>query len=150
MRVLVVIMMAALATLTGCASAPVTAAPEPDAARPPADSPRAQPEDAQEPIANTLRWTTASEVDNFGFDIFRAEAEEGPFTCMTEEPLLGAGTTDEPKRERILAPDSEPESERSLSGLKIRLSSPVSRPSSALRLFRAGGTGTRETSSNPI
>jgi|GEM_PF-3314835 len=47
--------------------------------------------------ANTLRWTTASEVDNFGFDIYRSLAEEGPFDRLTAEPIPGAGTVDEPQ-----------------------------------------------------
>lgn len=47
--------------------------------------------------ANTLRWTTASEVDNFGFDIYRSPAEEGPFDRLTAEPIPGAGTVDEPQ-----------------------------------------------------
>jgi len=44
--------------------------------------------------ANTLSWTTASEVDNFGFDIYRATAEDGPFTRINADPVPGAGTTD--------------------------------------------------------
>ena len=51
----------------------------------------------EEPPKNTLKWTTASEVENFGFDIFRSTKEEGPFEKMTESPLPGAGTTDEPQ-----------------------------------------------------
>ena len=46
---------------------------------------------------NTLKWTTASEVENFGFDIFRGESEDGPFEKRTDDPLPGAGTTDEPQ-----------------------------------------------------
>ncbi len=46
---------------------------------------------------NTLKWTTASEVENFGFDIFRSDSEEGPFEKRTDDPLPGAGTTDEPQ-----------------------------------------------------
>lgn len=46
-------------------------------------------------IANTARWTTASEQNNFGFNVFRGDAEKGPFTQLTKEPILGAGTSDE-------------------------------------------------------
>ena len=45
---------------------------------------------------NTLKWSTSSEEDNFGFDIYRGDSEEGPFERLTEQPLLGGGTTDEP------------------------------------------------------
>ncbi|MBL8299931.1 MAG: hypothetical protein JNN30_16450 [Rhodanobacteraceae bacterium] len=48
-------------------------------------------------LANTPRWTTASEVDNFGYDVFRGDSEEGPFTKLNADPILGAGTTDETK-----------------------------------------------------
>lgn len=44
----------------------------------------------------TIRWATASEVDNFGYDIFRGLSEDGPFERLTEDPIAGAGTTDEP------------------------------------------------------
>lgn len=46
-------------------------------------------------VANTVRWTTASEQDNFGFDVYRGESEEGPFTKLTDNAILGAGTSDE-------------------------------------------------------
>jgi len=46
-------------------------------------------------LANTPRWTTASEQDNFGYDVFRGDKEEGPFEKVTKDPILGAGTTDE-------------------------------------------------------
>lgn len=49
-------------------------------------------------LANTPRWTTASEVDNFGYEVFRGDSEQGPFTKLNAEPLLGAGTTDETKK----------------------------------------------------
>lgn len=52
---------------------------------------------SDEPPVNTLKWTTASEVDNFGFDIYRSLAEDGSFDRITSEPLAGAGTTDEPQ-----------------------------------------------------
>lgn len=49
-------------------------------------------------LANTPRWTTASEVENFGYDVFRGDSEDGEFTKLNAEPLLGAGTTDETKK----------------------------------------------------
>lgn len=47
------------------------------------------------PYKNTIRWTTASEVDSFGFDVFRGEREEGPFERLNAKPIAGAGTSDE-------------------------------------------------------
>ena len=44
---------------------------------------------------NTVRWTTASEVDSFGFDIFRGASAEGPFERLNSKPVAGAGTSDE-------------------------------------------------------
>jgi hypothetical protein len=75
---------AALA-FTACASTP-----------PPAPAPVAPPppEEAPEVFSNTLKWSTASEVDNFGFDVYRGDTEEGPFERLTESPIEGAGTTD--------------------------------------------------------
>jgi hypothetical protein len=49
-------------------------------------------------LRNVIRWSTASEVDNFGFDVYRAEQEEGPFARITQQPVAGAGTSDEPAR----------------------------------------------------
>jgi len=49
-------------------------------------------------LHNTLKWSTASEVENFGFDIYRSTSEDGPFEKMTKEPIPGAGTIDEPQR----------------------------------------------------
>ncbi len=50
---------------------------------------------ADQRVANTARWSTASEQNNFGFDVFRSDAEKGQFTKLTKEPILGAGTSDE-------------------------------------------------------
>jgi len=50
---------------------------------------------ADQRVANTARWTTASEQDNFGFDVFRGDSEKGDFKKLTDKPVLGAGTSDE-------------------------------------------------------
>ncbi len=49
-------------------------------------------------LANTARWSTASELDNFGYDVYRGDSEEGPFERLTTDPIQGAGTTDEPQQ----------------------------------------------------
>lgn len=48
-----------------------------------------------ERIVNTAKWTTASEQDNFGYDVYRSESKDGPFVKVTEQPIAGGGTTDE-------------------------------------------------------
>jgi len=69
--------------------------------------PEAQPQPAAEETdsqgepeicKNTLKWSTASEVDNFGFDVYRSESEDGPFIRLNADPIPGAGTTDEVSR----------------------------------------------------
>jgi len=45
---------------------------------------------------NVLRWATASERDNFGYDVYRSLDETGPFERINAEPIPGAGTTDLP------------------------------------------------------
>ena len=54
-------------------------------------------EEDENELQNTLKWTTASEVENFGFDIYRALSEEGSFERITHDPIAGAGTIDEPQ-----------------------------------------------------
>ncbi|HSX59132.1 MAG TPA: hypothetical protein VLF18_02925 [Tahibacter sp.] len=113
-----------LLSLAACSNAPQDAA-KPAAAPAAPAAPAAKPEQAAAPaatpaapaadlptgtcgdqgavpkdqrLANTPRWTTASEVDNFGYDVFRGDLEEGPFTKLNADPILGAGTTDETKK----------------------------------------------------
>ena len=50
---------------------------------------------ADKRVANTPKWTTASESDNFGYEVYRGDSEDGPFVKLTKSPILGAGTTDE-------------------------------------------------------
>jgi len=71
--------------------------------------PGARAEEPAEPPSNRLRWSTASEIDNFGYDVYRAESEEGPFERITEDPVLGAGTTDLPSSYEYLDENIEPE-----------------------------------------
>lgn len=85
-------------------------APWPAAAR--TDDAAAKPASDAESTAvleNVIRWSTASEVENFGFDVYRADAEEGPFVRLTDEPIPGAGTTDEPQSYSYADRTIEPE-----------------------------------------
>jgi hypothetical protein len=45
-------------------------------------------------LSNTLRWSTASEEEVFGFDVYRATRREGPFVRLTKTPVLAAGQSD--------------------------------------------------------
>lgn len=53
---------------------------------------------AEERVANTPKWSLASEQDNFGFDVFRGDTEHGEFAKLNKDPILGAGTTDETQK----------------------------------------------------
>ncbi|WP_395376222.1 hypothetical protein [Marinicella sp. W31] len=44
---------------------------------------------------HTLKWRTASEYRNFGYDVYRSESLSGPFKRITQTPIPGAGTTDQ-------------------------------------------------------
>ena len=51
---------------------------------------------AEQRVTNHAHWTTASEEENFGYDVFRSSVgEKGPFEKLTRQPILGNGTTDE-------------------------------------------------------
>ena len=103
---------AATAILIACGSAaPPAPAPVEGAAPAAAASPEPQPQATPQPAAspspapiptppyrNTVRWSTASEVDNFGYDVYRGTSAEGPFERLTKDPVPGAGTTDEPQK----------------------------------------------------
>ena len=52
--------------------------------------------DEDDSISNRLKWVTASEVNNFGFDVFRGDSEEGPFTRVNQDTIPGAGSSDTP------------------------------------------------------
>jgi hypothetical protein len=40
-----------------------------------------------------LQWSTASEIDNLGFHIYRATSEKGPFHRITSRPIPGLGSS---------------------------------------------------------
>lgn len=71
-----------------------------------AEEPAAQ--EAEKP-KNTLKWSTASEVDNFGFDVYRGDSEEGPFKRLNAEPIPGHGTIDEPSYYQYVDDTIDPE-----------------------------------------
>jgi hypothetical protein len=50
---------------------------------------------ADQRVANTARWTTASEANTFGYDVYRGDSENGKFVRVTKKPVLGNGTTSE-------------------------------------------------------
>ncbi len=53
---------------------------------------------AEERLANTPKWSLASEQDNFGFEVYRGDTENGEFVKLNKDPILGAGTTDETQK----------------------------------------------------
>lgn len=98
-----------IALLAGCTSAPVPETPARAAAAPaPAASSPAADRAPAVPIRNTIRWKTASEVENYGFDVYRGLAEEGPFERITTSPVPGAGTVDEPHSYQFVDEQIEP------------------------------------------
>ena len=100
------LLVVALVVLAGCAGSggaapaetrPVAAAAPAPTAPPVEEAAPATAPASDEPPFNRLKWSTASEVDNFGFDIYRSTSEEGPFERLTSQPIPGAGTVDEPR-----------------------------------------------------
>jgi hypothetical protein len=98
------LVMAALAT-AGCHSAAPARPPAAMAAPPAAPAQAPPPAAPAEELKNTVRWATASEVNNFGYDVYRGPSENGPFTRITPSPILGAGTTDETQRYEFIDRD---------------------------------------------
>jgi hypothetical protein len=99
-----------LTTACGSTREPLPAAPPPSPAATAAEQHGGtQPEDRRH--QNTIRWATASEVDNFGFDIYRAERQEGPFTRLNDSPIAGSGTSDLPTSYEYVDSTIEPDRE---------------------------------------
>lgn len=95
--VLVAVVLAVPAT----AQTPAPATPAPAAAP-------AAPAASPNPLNNTIKWSTASEVENFGYDVFRGDKEEGPFTKLNSRIIAGAGTVDEPRYYQYVDETIEP------------------------------------------
>jgi hypothetical protein len=74
---------ASLAGLLACRS---TGAPAP--APLPSPPAAARPSATAEAPHNIVRWKT-NDVSNFGYDIFRAESEAGPFVKVNDRPVPG-------------------------------------------------------------
>jgi hypothetical protein len=49
-------------------------------------------------ISNRIKWVTASELNNFGFDVFRGDSEGGSFIRINENTIPGAGSSDTPSQ----------------------------------------------------
>ena len=60
-------------------------------------------------IRNTVRWKTASELDSYGFDVYRSTSEDGPFETINEQPIAGAGTVDVPQNYEYVDRDIQPD-----------------------------------------
>ena len=58
---------------------------------------------------NILRWATASEKDNFGYEVYRGLSKKGPFKKINLDIIEGAGTTDIPQRYHFSDADIEPD-----------------------------------------
>jgi len=75
------------------------AAPAPAAPAPAVKAPETPDDDPSRPRI-TLTWSTASEVDNYGFFVMRADDEKGPFKPLNEKAVPGAGNSDIPHEYR--------------------------------------------------
>lgn len=63
----------------------------------------------QWPPPRTLRWTTAREVDHYGFHLHRASSPDGPFERRTSEPIPATGNAVEGASYSWADPDADPE-----------------------------------------
>ena len=105
-RVLLVTATAALAALGAACRSTDAGRPAAVSAAAPADQPDLAP--AETAYKNAVKWTTASELDNFGFDVYRSESPDGPFERINPETIEGGGTTDEPRSYRYVDDTIDP------------------------------------------
>ena len=54
------------------------------------------------PLQNTIRWSTASEQNNFGFDVYRSDSRDGPFRRLTKTPVEGGLDSDAPRQYKFV------------------------------------------------
>lgn len=109
LRVLPTVLLAGAALLAGCSAATLQTEAAPPVEAAPAEVPAAAAEPAKErELLNRVKWRTASEVDNFGYDVYRGESPEGPFERINPEVIEGAGTTDEPTSYEFVDRDIDP------------------------------------------
>ena len=101
--------LASLLLGSACTSAPAPGSPAgavPSATQPNGVQPSAAADESSEireqAYENTVKWSTASEVDSFGFDVYRALSEDGPWELITPAPIEGAGTSDETHHYRFV------------------------------------------------
>lgn len=55
-----------------------------------------------EGISNSIKWVTASELNNFGFDVMRGDSEEGTFVKINQHTIPGAGNSDTPNEYKFV------------------------------------------------
>lgn len=58
-------------------------------------APAASPADSK---SIKIKWSTASEVDNYGFYMMRGETGDGPFKQLNDKPVPGANNSDVPSK----------------------------------------------------
>jgi len=88
----------------------ILAACGPEADEPVAPAaPRSENHEVEAQKPNVIRWSTASEHDSFGYDIYRGISEDGPFSVINSDVIPGAGTTDLPNSYEFIDDVIEPE-----------------------------------------
>lgn len=88
------------AAIGGCSVAadpPIAPTAAPAAAKAKPGVKPAEPVNDPKDLKITLKWSTASEVDNYGYFVYRGETEEGPFKVLNERAIPGAGNSEVPR-----------------------------------------------------
>jgi hypothetical protein len=105
----VVCVVAFLLAVSACSSVAQNGAPDATTAATPAvekDSAKtvsaAAPEGAQERGKISITWTTQREESCYGYYIYRADSEVGPFERLNKDVVPGAGTTTTPQDYKVV------------------------------------------------